>query len=118
MQKELQKHLGYDIASMSTEERTLFIKEFSIHLNQETNEMLYELPFFKPWKDYSSMSVEQQAEAIIKARKEFIDMLHFFMNIGLALDMDEDTILSMYLEKNQENYKRQQKGYTHDVSYR
>ena len=58
-QEALQTRLGYDFSNMTKEEITAYIKEFSIHLNQEVNEMLYELPYFKPWKDYSLLTAEE-----------------------------------------------------------
>lgn len=117
-QYKLQARLDYDINTMNTRNTTEFIKEFSIHLNQEINEMLYELPFFKPWKDYTKITAHEKLEANEKAKKEFIDALHFFLNIALALRLDENEMYAMYMDKNQENHTRQDAGYTHDVSYR
>lgn len=117
-QEELQKRLGYDFRSMTQEEITAYIKEFSIHLTQELHEMLYELPYFKPWKDYRAMTTEEYENSMNNARMEFIDMLHFMLNIALALDMSGKDIYNMYMAKNKENHKRQDEGYTHDKSYR
>jgi len=117
-QKELQERLGYDFDSMTQEEITTYIKEFSIHLTQEMHEMLYVLPYFKPWKDYSAMTVEEYEAGMEEARKEFIDMFHFMLNIALALGMSDKDIYYMYMEKNKENHRRQDEGYTHDKSYR
>lgn len=118
MQAKLQEALGYDIKNMTAVERTIFLKEFSIHLTQEIQELLYELPYFKPWKDYSNMTEVEIEEAMEKARKEFIDITHFFFNFALALNMSADDIHKAYYEKNIENYRRQAEGYTHDKSYR
>ena len=117
-QKELQECLGYDFRSMTQEEITAYIKEFSIHLTQEMHEMLYVLPYFKPWKDYSAMTVEEYKAGMEEARKEFIDMFHFMLNIALALNMSSKDIYNMYMAKNKENHRRQDEGYTHDKSYR
>jgi len=117
-QNKLQERLGYDIGSMHDEERSAFIKENSIHLTQELHELLYEIPHFKPWKDYSGMSLFDSYESWYKASKELIDMLHFFLNICLALGLDADNLYDMYMAKNKENHKRQDEGYTHDKSYR
>jgi len=118
LQKSLQEYLGYDFDAMSIEERVAMIKEYSIHLNQEVNEALYELPFFKPWKDYSNMTIEEQSAGIHKYKEELIDAWHFFMNMMLLVDFKPDEFYSMYMEKNAENIERQKRGYTHDVSYR
>ena len=117
-QKELQERLGYDFSSMTREEITAYIKEFSIHLTQEMHEMLYFLPYFKSWKDYSAMTIEEYEADMEEARKEFIDMFHFVLNIALALDMSDKDIYGMYMAKNEENHRRQDEGYTHDKSYR
>ena len=117
-QADFQERLDPHFYSMSTEERVQFIKEHSIHLSQEINEMLYELPFFKPWKDYSSMSKEEQEAALERARMEMIDAWHFFMNMCIALDFTPNDFYNMYLSKMSENHKRQDEGYTYDKSYR
>lgn len=118
MQRALQKRLGADFSNMTTQERVAFIKEHSIHLNQEVNEMLYELPYFKPWKDYSGLTVGQEEEMFEKARMELIDAWHFFMNMALALGMTPEQFYMMYAAKNMENHRRQDEGYTADKSYR
>lgn len=119
MQKQLQeKAYGYSFDTLTPEKRVELIKEMSIHATQEIHEMLYELPFFKPWKDYSNMNRFEVSDAMDKAREEFIDFWHFAMNMGLLLGLDSDQWFEMYYAKNKENYERQEKGYTHDKSFR
>lgn len=118
MQRDFQVRLNPGFLGMSVEERVAFIKEHSIHLNQEINEMLYELPYFKPWKDYSGVDAGKEAEMLAKARMECIDAWHFFMNIMLALGFSADQFVEMYMAKNKENHRRQDDGYTADKSYR
>lgn len=118
MQFGFQRRLDPNFPRMTNKERVAFIKEHSIHLNQEINEMLYELPFFKPWKDYSGMTDAEIDMAFEKARMECVDAWHFFMNIMLALDFDAAMFYKMYMAKNKENHRRQDVGYTADVSYR
>ena len=117
-QRKFQERLDPDFLERSVKERVAYIKEQSIHLNQEINEMLYELPYFKPWKDYSGVSVEQEAIMMAKARMECIDAWHFFMNIMLALGFTAEEFTYMYMKKNEENNRRQDTGYTADKSYR
>ena len=117
-QHEFQLRLDPDFDKMNAKQRVAFIKEHSIHLNQEINEMLYELPFFKPWKDYSNMSEADIEDALKKARMECIDAWHFFMNIMLALGFTAEDFYCMYMAKNSENHRRQDEGYTADKSYR
>lgn len=118
LQFKLQERLGYDFENMTREDWTKYIKEFSIHIGQELNEMLYELPYFKPWKDYSGLTPDEETQCWKKAQKEFIDLWHFILNVALALGLDEDTLFRMYKDKNAENHQRQNDGYTHDKSYR
>lgn len=80
--------------------------------------MLYELPFFKPWKNYDAMDEIEIGSAMNKAKEEFVDQWHFMLNIALLLDLSADEITDRYIAKNQENYARQTEGYTHDKSYR
>lgn len=117
-QLNFQVRLDPNFLNKTIEERVAFIKEHSIHLNQEVNEMLYELPFFKPWKDYTSMDINEQEIALDKARAELIDAWHFFMNIMLALNFTPVEFFAMYLAKNKENHRRQDDGYAFNISYR
>lgn len=117
-QAKFQLRLDPDFYAMSVKDRVAFIKEHSIHLNQEVNEMLYELPFFKPWKNYDGMTAEQIDAAFDKARMECVDAWHFFMNIMLALGFDADSFYTMYMAKNRENHRRQDVGYSAMMSYR
>ena len=117
-QELFQTRLGANFDSMTVRDRVAFIKEHSIHLNQEVNEMLYELPYFKPWKDYTGLTEEAEMEAIKKAQMECVDAWHFFMNIMLALGFTPESFHAMYMAKNKENHRRQDDGYTADKSYR
>ena len=118
VQEAFQKRLDPNFSKMSVEQRVAFIKEHSIHLNQEVNEMLYELPYFKPWKDYSGLMSNQVNDMFEKAQMELIDAWHFFMNMAIALGMTPEKFYQMYMAKNQENHRRQDEGYTADKSYR
>ena len=118
MQQTFQERLGTRFDTMTVRDRVAFIKEHSIHLNQEINEMLYELPYFKPWKDYSGVTEQDELRAIAKARMECIDAWHFFMNIMLALGFSDEGFYELYMAKNRENHRRQDVGYKAHMSYR
>lgn len=119
MQKTLQENAyTYKFEDLGMEARVDFIKEMSIHATQEIHEMLYELPYFKPWKNYEGMSETDIDEAFTKAKGEFVDFIHFILNMALGLGMTADEMFEGYYVKNQENYRRQEEGYTHDKSYR
>lgn len=117
-QRAFQVRLDPNFDNMTVQQRVAFIKEHSIHLNQEINEMLYELPYFKPWKDYSGLTSSQEQDMLEKARMELIDAWHFFMNMAIALGMTPEQFYTMYIAKNSENHRRQDEGYTADKSYR
>lgn len=118
IQNALQKFFGYDFEKMTTEERVKYIKEYYIHSTAELNELLYELPFFKPWKDYSDMSATEIASAMDKAKNEFVDVWHFILNIALALGITGDELFTEYLAKNEENYRRNIEGRNKGIRYK
>lgn len=106
-QKEFQKKFGYH-ENMTLNERAALIETHAKFMMEETFEMLRELPYHKPWKDYSGMSDEQIEAAMKKVREEWIDALHFIINIAVFLDFDEEQIREEYLKKNGLNHERQQ----------
>ena len=118
LQRTFQERLGTDFSTMTVRDRVAFIKEHSIHLDQEINEALYELPYFKPWKDYTGVTPAEEEAALRKAQMELIDAWHFFMNMALGMGLTADTFYGLYLAKNKENHRRQDEGYTADKSYR
>ena len=44
-------------------------------------------------------------------QKEWIDILHFWIQGAMELGMDAKTVLDLYLDKNSENSKRYDEGY-------
>jgi dimeric dUTPase (all-alpha-NTP-PPase superfamily) len=103
-QQELQERLGYDLSSLTMEERVSYIKEYTMHMDHEVHEMLQELPFFKPWKKYEDADHTQM---LSQARMEWIDVTHFFLNVSLALGFTPYELFLMYNAKNQVNHERQ-----------
>ena len=89
-----------------------YVKDNIIHLGMELAEMLERLPF-KHWKKYSKEfekdweSDEQRVETIF----EYIDALHFFLNIGIILGFSVEEVYYYYMSKNRENFERQNRGY-------
>lgn len=118
MQRGLQKRLGTDFSTLSDKERAQFMRDHFVYLDQELQEALYEVPYFKAWKDYSSMSADEKQRAWEKVKMELVDAWHFFMNLLLCAGFTPETFFDMYKAKNKENYRRQDAGYTSDVSYR
>jgi len=114
MQEQLQARLGqlkkYREADMQG--KTEFVKENIIHIMVELSELLERLPF-KHWKQYSEaqksdwIDDEQRTETLF----EFIDVLHFFMNIPIILGFSPEEIYHGYIAKNKENHRRQDNNY-------
>ncbi len=117
-QLELQTRLGTDFANMDYAERAQFMRNHRGYMEDEIAEALYEMPNYKMWKDYSNMSEEAHQVAWQKVRMELIDALHFFVNLMLCAGMTAEEVHYMYMAKNKENHRRQDDGYTSDVSYR
>jgi hypothetical protein len=106
-QREFQSRFGFKGEETDLESLSSLIHTHSHFLNEETIEMLRELPFHKPWKDYSDWDPQKMADQFEIAREEWIDMFIFLMNVGLFLGFDEELIKQMYLEKLGINHKRQ-----------
>ena len=117
-QREFQERLGFKFSEMTEQERAEFMRNHRGYLEDELAEALYEMPGYKTWKDYSSMSTEAKEIAWQKVRMELVDALHFFVNLLLCAGFTADEVLNMYLMKNAENNRRQDAGYTADDSYR
>lgn len=104
-QKELQESLGYNFDAMTDEELAAYVKEYAMHCDHELHEMLQEIPFFKPWKKYDTTSNSAMWYA---ARAEFVDALHFFLNVAIGLGFTPEMLCAMYSEKHAINHTRQE----------
>lgn len=103
-QYELQtQSFGNDFARMTDEERIEFIKDMLLAGLDEFHEALAEIGW-KPW----ATSRHINREAFLG---ELIDVLHFWVNLCLAVGADADEILYRYNEKASRNRKRQADGY-------
>ncbi len=117
-QRELQERLGFNFSHMTPQQCAEYMRDNRGYLEDEVAEALYEMPFYKSWKDYSNMTEEETMEAWQKVRMELVDSLHFFVNLLLCAGFSADELFDMYMAKNKENHRRQDTGYTADVSYR
>jgi hypothetical protein len=106
-QEEFQTKLGFN-RQMDLKETIDLIHTHSSFINEEVIEMLRELPYHKPWRDYSDWDAEKMNEQLQKAREEWIDVFIFLSNVGLFLGLDENKIREMYLEKLGVNHERQE----------
>lgn len=107
-QKEFQSRFGYNGEETDVETVSSLIHTHSAFAIEEIYEMLRELPYHKPWRDYSDWNNEKIVEQFEIAREEWIDVFIFVMNVGLFLGLDENLIREMYLEKLGINHKRQE----------
>jgi dimeric dUTPase (all-alpha-NTP-PPase superfamily) len=117
MQASLQAHLAakgraVDYTNATHKERVDDISRQWRNLTLEFAEMLERLPF-KEWKTYpeSSLVGFKDDADMLETYYEYIDMWHFFMNMGLALGIDGETFEKLYVSKNKENFDRQARGY-------
>lgn len=117
MQYELQKFLGTDFKGLPLSEAVKLIKEHSLMATIELGEMLNELPFLKAWKNYDTMTAKEVDVAMTKAREEYIDIVHFMLNVGLLLGFDGLDVFKAYKAKNQENYDRQKNKWNEGTHY-
>lgn len=107
-QKEFQTKFGYNEEEADVKTVSSLIHTHAAFLNEETIEMLRELPYHKPWVDYSGLTNEEIVEKINLGKKEWMDMFIFLMNIAVFLKMDEAEIKHMYMDKNKLNIRRQE----------
>lgn len=89
---------------------TQFIMNHALYAEAELQEMLRELEGFKAWKIYD-WTDEEREEHLANAKEEWIDVLHFLLNIAIALGMSSDEIFELYVKKNLVNHQRQDNGY-------
>ena len=106
-QAQFQSKFGFN-TNIPVEKTSELIHTHSMFIIEEVFEMLRELPFHKPWKDYSDMDRDEIVEAFENGRKEWIDIFIFVMNVGLFLGFNENLIRDMYLEKLGINHERQE----------
>jgi hypothetical protein len=108
-QGEFQKKFGFNgLEKADVRAVSALIHSHSMFAIEELYEMMRELPYHKPWKDYSSWSGEKMIEQFELSREEWIDVFIFVMNVGLFLGFNEELIEQMYLEKLGLNHKRQE----------
>lgn len=106
-QRGFQTKFGYKGEETDIKIVSSLIHSHSTFVVEEIYEMLRELPYHKPWKDYSEWDAEKIIKQFELGREEWMDVFIFVMNIGLFLGFDEALIKKMYLEKLGINNERQ-----------
>jgi hypothetical protein len=129
LQKNIQENVyGYNMSDYQKDNSKLLS---FLHMNKhaiidEMHEMLNALgghslnmgdgSFWKPWKKNHKIVMDNSFENLsnedkLEVHYEIIDQLHFILNICIALDLTPDKIVNLYIAKNKENIKRQERGY-------
>lgn len=117
MQKKLQEDLAFKGRALDYDEASFKARVRDIttqwrNMNLEMSELLERLPY-KEWKTYTKEQLEGfvSEEQRLEVLYEYIDVFHFFMNVGLALGVDGKIFRRLYATKNKENHDRQNRGY-------
>jgi len=126
LQADTQKTVyGYDFESMSLREIMNFWHMNTHALIDEVHEATDALggindgkgnAIWKKWKknhkDYETLKFSDLTQDDqIECKFEIVDMLHFFMNYATSIGMTSSELYNMYMAKNEENRKRQNRGY-------
>lgn len=108
MQEELDntifKKLFGDWSDMATPD--MFIVQRLLALQVEVSELANALKRdgFKYW-------TTKPAEPRDRLLDEYVDILHFFLSVGLSLGFTHEDVEEAYKKKNAVNFKRQEEGY-------
>ncbi len=90
-----------------------WIQKDVLAITSELAELLDEVNF-KWWKNNKNVDMDA-------VKGEMVDLLHFFVSMCLKTGMDADELYRLYMEKNEENFARQnglsaKKGYSVEES--
>lgn len=110
MQRKLQERLKIlerikdkSMLQQYINQNLLAIHEEAVEIMRET---AYKNPDYVPfgWKKDQQFNIE-------KYKDEIVDIIHFIMNLCIAVDMSADEFFQRYLNKNKENFVRQDENY-------
>jgi dimeric dUTPase (all-alpha-NTP-PPase superfamily) len=111
MQEWLNQRIGVPTGSLSDEEKTRWILNYSRAMSQELAELTDSVPW-KWWAKYQKFDEQN-------ARVEVVDLFHFLISMAQVLGMSAEDVFQAYLKKNEVNLQRQASGYAakdHDDS--
>lgn len=100
LQKEYLSTFRFERYPNSLEERISALCTAIIHEATE----LQDLTSWKWWKTFRGFDVE-------RAKEELIDILHFFVQACIEMNLTPNDILNLYRAKNYVNRNRVQSGY-------
>ncbi len=98
----MQKALNDDIAerrNLDRSDKSEWLQRLTLAMMSEMAELIDEVNF-KWWKNPKPLDDE-------KIKYEIVDILHFFVSMCLTSGMDSDELFRLYLNKNKENFDRQ-----------
>ena len=103
MQEILNKKIGVDLSSLSSEDKTKWALNYSRAMTQEIAELIDSFPW-KWWAKYQKIDEQN-------ARVEVVDLFHFLVSLAQTLGMTAQDIYDGYVKKNEVNHQRQESGY-------
>jgi dimeric dUTPase (all-alpha-NTP-PPase superfamily) len=80
------------------------LNERLLALHTEVSELANATRSFKYWS-----TKESESKEVILS--EYVDILHFWLSVGLALEVSPEEVVEAYKSKHKENYIRQKTGY-------
>lgn len=117
MQKSLQQSLAAKGRGLDYDKATFMEKVNQItleykNINLEMAELIERLPH-KSWKSYSDAQKAgfESEEQKLETWFEYIDVIHFVLNVGHLLGISAEDFTRLYIAKNKENFDRQKRGY-------
>ena len=103
MQRALNQRIGVHTDSLSEEEKTKWILNYTRAMSQELAELTDSVPW-KWWAKYQKFDEQN-------ARVEVVDLFHFLISLAQVLGMSADDVFQAYVKKNEVNFQRQDSGY-------
>jgi dimeric dUTPase (all-alpha-NTP-PPase superfamily) len=103
MQQSLNERIGVHTGTMTDEDKTKWILNYSRAMSQEIAELTDSVPW-KWWAKYQKFDEQN-------ARVEVVDLFHFLISMAQVLGMSADDVFEAYCKKNEVNFKRQEDGY-------
>lgn len=76
-------------------------------------EELRDCTYWKHWTKETRDGYRYKIHDLTNAKKEVIDLLHFFISIALWVGMDAEEMYEMYMKKNEINARRIDSNYSH-----
>lgn len=99
LQKQLQKRLGYNFIEFNNN----YFNLMYIGCITELSEVI-EQTKWKPWKKSVNNNINE-------IKKELVDVFHFLINMCIAVNLEPSELFYEFLNKNQENNRRQDNEY-------